>query len=68
MEQGLEDRELGLQGGGLLGAEGGAVGSVGGLEGSAVLEGGEADAAAGGHPGGGLEKKCQWGGATDLVG
>ncbi len=51
MEQGLEDRELGLQGGEVLRAEGGAVGSVGGLERGAILEGGEADAAAGGHGG-----------------
>lgn len=53
MEQGLEDGDLGLQGGSLLGAEGGTVGGIGGLEGGTVLEGGEADGSAGGHCGGG---------------
>lgn len=52
MQEGLEDGELGAEGGLVGGGEGGAVGSVGGGEGGAGLEGGEADAAAGGHFGG----------------
>lgn len=59
VEQGLEDGELGLQGAEMFRPEGGAVSGVGGLERGAVLEGGEANAAAGGHGGwdlGGREK------------
>ena len=51
MEQGLEDRKLGLEGGEVLGAEGGAVGGIRRLKGGAILKGGEADATAGGHRG-----------------
>lgn len=49
VEDGLEDGELGLEGGEVRGAEVCAVGGVGlgGL--GAVCEGAEADAAAGGH-------------------
>lgn len=51
MQDGLEDGELGLQGGSMRGAEVGAVGGIGlgGL--GAVCEGAEADAATGGHVG-----------------
>lgn len=49
VEEGLEDRELGLEGGDMRSAEVGAVGGVG-LRGlGAVGEGAEANAATGGH-------------------
>lgn len=52
----LEDGELGLHGCEVRAAEGGTVGSIGGGDGGAVLEGGQANAAAGGHFfGGGVE-------------
>ena len=47
MEERLEDRELGLEGGEVRAADGGAVGRVRGREGGTILEGRETYASAG---------------------